>query len=398
MRRPAVRGGAVDQAGEQLLDRRAFLSTLRSLAVGWLAAGGAISEGGQLTDEVLRKQFEWTVGPPLIMPANRPDDPCHAIKDPSIVYYQGRWHLFCTIRSRKRSHQIEYLSFVDFKDANNAQRHVLKLIDGYFAAPQIFYFSPRQRWYLIYQVVDQSRKPPLQPAYSTTTDIADPTSWSKPVLLFSSQPDNVKRWIDFWIICDTARAHLFFTSLDGRMWRSETKLSDFPGGWDRPVVALHDDIYEASHTYRLKGQNKYLTVIEAQSNGLLDFVSTAIKMRATRQRYYKAYLADRLDGRWLPLAVTKQKPFASLSNVRETGPHWTDSFSHGELIRDGFDETLAVDPARLRFLFQGVSDEERGVENYGAIPWRLGMLEAVRIGGNELSPIESGIPKTLAGC
>ena len=144
--------------GEQLVDRRAFLSTLPSLAVGWLAAGGTISEGGQLTDEVPNKRFEWTLGPPLIMPANRPEDPCHAIKDPSIVYYQGHWHLFCTIRSQKRSHQIEYLSFTDFKDANNAQRHVLKLTDGYFAAPQVFYFSPHAKWYLICQIIDSARK------------------------------------------------------------------------------------------------------------------------------------------------------------------------------------------------------------------------------------------------
>ena len=365
--------------GQQLPGRRAFLNTIGLWTAGQFVLGsGAAPEGRLLTDDSLGKQFNWTVGPPLIKPANRPDDPCHAIKDPSIVQYKGRWHLFCTIRSRKRSHQIEYLSFGDFKDANNAQRHVLKLTDEYIAAPQIFYFSPRQSWYLIFQVIDQSRKPALQPAYSTTRDIADPASWSKPVLLFPNQPDYVKRWIDFWVICDTARAHLFFTSLDGRMWRSETKLSEFPGGWDQPSIVLQGDFFEASHIYRLKEQNQFLTVIEAQADGFLDLFSTGIGMRATRRRYYKAYLADRLDGRWSPLAVTNQKPFAGPNNVRDRGSHWTDSFSHGELIRDGFDETLTVDPARLRFLFQGVSDQDRAVKNYGDIPWRLGMLEGVR--------------------
>jgi hypothetical protein len=337
---------------------------------------GAISEAQKLTDDLPISQFNWTVGSPLVRPATRPEDPCHAIKDPSIVYYEGRWHLFCTIRSQKRSHQIEYLSFVDFNDVNNAVRYVLKLTDEYFAAPQIFYFSPHDKWYLIYQVVDSTRQPALQPAYSTTKDIVDPASWSKPKLLFSAQPENVNRWIDFWIICDTTSAHIFFTSLDGRMWRSETMLSDFPTGWNRPAVVLQDDIFEASHTYRLKGHNGFLTVIEAQASNSLNKSLAAIGMKETGRRYQKAYLADRLDGHWVPLATTYPKPFAGPANVREMAAHWTDSFSHGELLREGFDETFAVDPARLRFLFQGVSDEDRAGKRYGEIPWRLGLLES----------------------
>ena len=83
-----------------------------------------------------------------------------------------------------------------------------------------------------------------------------PARGRKPVELFAEHPDNVKEWIDFWVICDATRAHLFFTSLDGRMWRSETKRDDFPAKWSKPAVVLEGDIFEASHTYRLKGQDK----------------------------------------------------------------------------------------------------------------------------------------------
>src|SRR5690349_127043 len=128
------------------MDRRGFLNFIVAWTGAFLLSDASNSEGLELTDDVSRKAFNWTVGPPLIQPANRPGDPCHAIKDPSIVYYQGQWHLFCTIRSQKRSHQIEYLSFVDFKHATNTKnRHVLKLTDGYFAAPQIFYFSRHEK-------------------------------------------------------------------------------------------------------------------------------------------------------------------------------------------------------------------------------------------------------------
>jgi hypothetical protein len=308
-------------------------------------------------------EFRWTVGPALVSAATRVDDPCYSIKDPSVVEYEGRWHLFCTIRSIKRTHQIEYLSFADWKNANKAERHILTITNNYFCAPQVFYFTPHKKWYLIYQASEQTRKPSLQPAFSTSTNLAEPSSWTKPVFLYKEHPQNITAWIDFWVICDDSKAHLFFTSNNGLMWRAETSLREFPLGWSKPAVVLRDDIFEASHTYRLKGQNKFLTIIEAQNGA---------------RRYYKAYIADRLDGEWKPLAATKQKPFASPVNVRETAPHWTDSFSHGELLRSGYDEHMEVDPANLRFLFQGVTDQAQAGKSYGQIPWELGLLELER--------------------
>ena len=307
----------------------------------------------------LPTSFKWKINPPLVSPAKRTNDPCYSVKDPSIVFYNGRWHLFCTIRSQKRTHQIEYLSFDKWENANNAPRHILKLTDGYFCAPQVFYFTPHKKWYLIYQIIEPSRKPSLQPAFSTTTEIDKPESWSKPTLLFSTAPRNVTQWIDFWITCDNKKAHLFFTSMDGKMWHSETDIEKFPDGWKEPTVVLRGDIFEASHTYKVKGENIYLTIVEAQNAG---------------RRYYKAYTATRLDGEWKPLADTLENSFASPTNAKHISGHWTDSFSHGEIIRSGYDEKLEIDPTNLKFLFQGVSDADRTGKPYGQIPWQLGML------------------------
>jgi hypothetical protein len=96
-------------------------------------------------------QFRWKSSPPLVAPAHRPEDPCVSVKDPTVVFHDGRWHLFCTIRSHQRTHQIEYLNFSDWKDADKAPRHVLKLHEGYFCAPQVFYFTPLKKWCLLYQ-------------------------------------------------------------------------------------------------------------------------------------------------------------------------------------------------------------------------------------------------------
>lgn len=339
--------------------------SLWMLCVLFAAAAGAeqtpkpSQPGGPSLEALRAGRFRWQSSGPLLAPATRPEDPCFSVKDPTVVRQGGRWHVFCTIRSKKRTHQIEYFSFADWKHTAQAERHILKLTDGYFCAPQVFYFTPHKKWYLIYQVSEPGRNPSLQPAFSTTANLRDPASWTKPTLLFAQHPENVKQWIDFWVICDDKKAHLFFTSLDGRMWRAETKLADFPGGWDRPRVVLEGDIFEASHTYRLKGMGKYLTLIEAQGGG---------------RRYYKAYLADRLDGDWQPLADTREQPFAAPDQVQFSGERWADSFSHGELLRVGADERLEVDPSDLRFLYQGVRDAEMAGKVYGEIPWRLGLL------------------------
>jgi len=308
--------------------------------------------------------FFWTLSAPLLSPAVRPEDPCFSVKDPSVVHHEGKWHVFCTIRSVTRTHQIEYVSFDSWEKANSAPRRILRCRNGYFCAPQVFYFRPQQQWVLLYQVGEPTRKLQLQPAFSTTKNIADPDSWSPAQLLFPKEdPQGVKAWIDFWVICDEKRAYLFFTSLDGHLWRMWTALSDFPRGFDYCELALQADIFEAAHLYRIVGENRYLAIIEAQGKA--------------GHRYYKAYTAACLDGDWKPLADTEEQPFAGAANVQSPEPAWADNISHGELLRAGTDETCAVNPPPFQFLIQGVTEREKSGKKYGEIPWRLGLLQQV---------------------
>lgn len=94
------------------------------------------------------------------------------------------------------------------------------------------------------------------------------------------------------------------------------------------------------------------------------------------RRYFKVYVADRLDGAWRPVADTAEKPFAGWTNIRPAPgvAPWTDNVSHGELIRDGYDQTLTVDPADLRFVFQGMLESHKSGVGYGDFSWRIGML------------------------
>jgi hypothetical protein len=314
-------------------------------------------------DNWLPKMWEYSA--PLLAPEQREQDPSHAQKDPTVVFHQGKWHVFMTAKLQGRS-VIEYCSFEKWEDANSSQRAILPVSDSaYYCAPQVFYFTPHRKWYMIYQVgVPGSGM--MWVAYSTTDNLADPTTWTsaQPILDGGESDPRAVGGLDYWIICDDQRAYLFLTNLDGKMWRLSTSLREFPFGFGNCELALQAEIFEASHTYKLKGRDQYLTIIE--ENG---------------RRYYKAYIADRLDGQWKPLADTAQCPFAGSNNIRPAAgvEPWTDNISHGELLRDGIDEKLVVDPDNLRFLFQGMWDKDKSGKGYGQFSWRIGLLTPVTV-------------------
>ncbi len=321
--------------------------------------GAALPGADPAASAVLQGRFRWRVSPPLVSPPQSDQDVYYSIKDPSVVFFDGRWHLFCTVRGKKRSHQIEYLAFDSWDNAGRASRQMLRMHDGFFCAPQVFFFRPQRKWYLICQASDERWEPKYGAAYATTDNLADPASWS-PLQPLGHRKADGKSGLDFWVICDDQKAHLFFTTLDGRMWREETRLEEFPRGWSPPQLVIRGDIFEAGHVYRLRGTNRYLAVVEAQ--------------HGHGWRYFKAYVAERLEGPWSPLAATRDHCFASMANCTPVGTRWTDCISHGELLRAGYDERLEVEPSQLRFVFQGVLDRERAGKSYGEIPWRLGLL------------------------
>jgi hypothetical protein len=308
----------------------------------------------------------WEYSAPLISPENRDHDRSQAQKDPSVVRVSGKWHVFMTVKLQGRT-AIEYCSFDSWQHADKSPRTLLKLsTSDYFCAPQVFYFTPQRKWYLIYQVGMPDRNK-MWVGYSTTTRIDDPASWTpaQPMLDGGPQDPRPEGGLDYWIICDKQRAYLFFTNLNGKLWRAWTTLREFPRNMGRVELALKGPFYEASHTYALKGTGKFLTIIE--ENG---------------KRYYKAWVADSLEGGWTPLADTAERPFAGAANIRPAPgvEVWTDKVSHGELVRDGFDQAMTVDPANLRFVFQGMLDRDKGDRNYGQYQWRIGILNTGNIG------------------
>ena len=324
--------------------------------------------------------LKWQASDILVKPLSDETHQILSVKDPTIVRFNDRWHIYATTANAQGNWSMVYVNFADWKDAASAKPYYIDLnpnLRGYHCAPQVFYFRPRKKWYLIYQS--------QPPQFSTADDLSKPETWTKPQSFFATKPaKSAQLWIDFWVICDTTHAYLFSTGDDGHLYRSRTKIEDFPNGMSDPEIAIQgprNDVFEGGMTYRIKGTDSYLTLIEAIGPG---------------PRYYRAWTSNRLDGEWTPMpnADTWQSPFAGINNVTfaDGVAPWTKDISHGELIRDGYDETLTIDPNNLQLLFQGRDPATN--PRYEQLPYRLGLLKLDTAKPTAaLGPQESRIPR-----
>jgi hypothetical protein len=324
-------------------------------------AGCSTTEGrSAMTAPTKAAAFHWISSAPLIVPQSDPDQTTYAVKDPSIVYVNGKYHVFMTTAG-SAGWGLAYAGFDMWPDAAFAKIVPLAktpIGPGYRAAPQVFYFAPQKTWYLVYQGSD--------PLYSTSKDVGDPMSWSAPKPFFPVVPDIVKPpqgkgWLDFWVICDDKKCYLFNTDDHGRLLRSETDIGQLPNGLHNTVVALSgnaEDLFEASNTYKIANTNSYITVVEAVS---------------PQGRYFRVWRSSSLDGKWMPFSSAPMNMFASRDNVERL---WSEGISHGEMIRTNPDQTMTIDPCRpLEYLFQG-NDPAVRVGDYIKIPYRLGVITA----------------------
>jgi hypothetical protein len=183
-----------------------------------------------------------------------------------------------------------------------------------------------------------------------------------PPPLDEAQP--VKQWIDFWVICDDVKVHLFVTSDGGRLWRSETTLAKYPHGWSQPVIALRGDFIYAPHVYRhdAGAREGYLLTLTARA--------------ADGHHYQQSYTATKLDAAWQPAAATADQPFAGLANVRVDDARWSGDLSHGEPVRSSNDERMILEADFKHFIFHGALGDM--ADEKAKRPPAVGLLECLR--------------------
>jgi hypothetical protein len=311
----------------------------------------------------LPSAFQWSSSGVLASP--RPDSQhpdILAIKDFSVVRFNNQWLVYATT-ARPSGWSLVSFAFGDWPQAASAQHTYLDTSSavgpGYRAAPQLFFFAPQNLWYLVYQTGP--------PTYSTSTNPADPRSWSAPRTFISQEPAVVTQnkgpggWIDFWVICDSANCFLFFSDDNGHIYRAQTSMANFPNGFGNTQIVLSDSrfaLFEATNVYKVAGTNQFLLIQEA--------------IGSTGRRYFRSFTSTSLTGNWTALAATENTPFAGRNNVTFPGGAWTQDISHGEMIRSGNDQNLTINPCRLQYVYQGMNPSASG--EYIRLPWRMGLL------------------------
>src|SRR5262245_47210085 len=98
--------------------------------------------------------FRWSSTGVLLAPQTDAAHNLVSLKDPSVVHANGKWHVFASTVTVTGGYSMAYLTLPDWEHAADATFYHLDqtpALRGYHAAPQVFFFAPQQKWYLVYQ-------------------------------------------------------------------------------------------------------------------------------------------------------------------------------------------------------------------------------------------------------
>lgn len=308
-------------------------------------------EPGETCD--LPTNLSWTSTESIINPKNG----AASIKDPSIVYFDGNYHVFATTYSG--GYKSMYTKFSDFGQAKSASHSIFSPGGSSTVAPQVLYFSPQDKWYIITQ----------WPAkFSTNSDINNPNGWTRPETFWPGN-DEFGGALDYWVICDDAECYMFFFKDDGNMYQVKTSVANFPNFNVNEVTISNVEgaggqsiLFEAGNVYKVQGTDEYLLVVEGWG-------------ASEGRRLYRGWTSTSLNGPWKQYKTSENDPFAGLNNVSFPSGQWSQQISHGELVRAGHDEKMEINACNMQFLYQGV-DLGGFSGSYDERPYKLGLLNA----------------------
>jgi Glycosyl hydrolase family 62/Carboxypeptidase regulatory-like domain len=275
-----------------------------------------------------------------------------SIKDFTHVLYNGMHYVHMTYYTTGWN-SATMAPFANWADADAAKQ----TSSNTGVAPELMYFSPKKVWINSKQWCSGGSF-----CWMEASDVSKPSTFAlKGNLLTETITDNKAAPIDQTMICDDNNCYIFYADDNGRIYRGSMPKANFPGTFTGTKKILEDTqtkMFEAVEVYKLKGQKKYLMIVECAWT-----------------RYFRAFTATDLGGTWTPLGNTREEatPFAGAKNV--TGG-WSNDISHGDLIRSSYDEYREVDPCNLQLLYQGFKSPFTG--DYGLAPYQMGLLTLQR--------------------
>jgi len=295
--------------------------------------------------------FKWKDNPsgPIATPGNG----WTSIKDFTSVTYNGQHYVYMSMYKGGYGSA----TMAPFTEWSQAATTTQTKMGTSTVAPEIIYFAPKSQWILSYQWG------PTKFSYATASSPTGPFSFGKTLLTEDIVKSNTGP-IDQVVICDETKCYLFYAGDNGKIYRASMPIGNFPGTFSGSQQIMSDtqaNLFEAVEVYTLKGQNKFLMIVEAMGSG---------------GRFFRAFTATDLGGNWTPVsgANTEASPFAGKRNVT-FGTSWTNDISHGDLVRN-HDQTRTVDACNLQLLYQGYNPSFSGA--YDEKPYRLGLLTFVK--------------------